>query len=292
MPMKHSNAGPSGRGLPVTPPAAVEGRLPPAGGGIATVFAPGRPITDVSIDYGPPAVLGRFFLGTQAIAEAAGVSLSFGTFEDLLATNAKNRDSWKPITSMFDHRYSAKALAPDRAFCIFGHNAKGEVVATQAARLFTLTKSSLYDEFSSLRAFYDDPRGMMQSGETCTVTADVTRRINGRVLVGGAAWYRPDYRGRELSALLPRVSRALAYTRWSTDYTTSIMVEAIIKGGVMTRSGYHNIEWDLAIKNSTVGDVRCAFVWMEPERLVSDLEEFLDAQTGSEVDGAVLQRRA
>lgn len=255
------------------------------------VFTPGRPITDVTIDYGPPAVLGRFFLDGVAAVEATGLTLTFGSFEELLEANTLNRASWKPVTSMFDHRYSAAGLAPDRAFCLFGRNRQGEIVATQAARLFDLDETSLYDEFVSLRAFYDDPARNAQPGETCTVSAEATKDMIGRVLVGGAAWYRPDYRGRALSAVLPRLSRALAFTRWSTDYTTSIMVEGIVKGGVMSRSGYTNMQWAVDIKNSTVGDVRCAFVWMEPEQLIADLKEML-AAPAAEADGPVLQRRA
>ncbi len=255
------------------------------------VFMPGRPITDVTINYGPPAVMGRFFLEANAACEAAGITLTFGTFEELLEANTKNRASWKPVTSMYDHRYSKQGLAPDRAFCIFGRNADGDIVATQAARLFTLSETSLYDEFTSLRAFYDNPDRDKQPGETCTVTADATKSTVGRVLVGGAAWYRPDFRGIALSAWLPRISRALAYTRWSTDLTTSIMVEGIVKGGVMARSGYRNIEWAVDIKKSTVGDVRCAFVWMDPDRLIDDLREMLSAPA-AEIDPTVLQRRA
>ncbi|HRK19003.1 MAG TPA: hypothetical protein PK970_08605, partial [Hyphomicrobiaceae bacterium] len=134
------------------------------------VFTPGRPITDVTIDYGPPAVLGRFFLDGVAAVEATGLTLTFGSFEELLEANTLNRASWKPVTSMFDHRYSAAGLAPDRAFCLFGRNRQGEIVATQAARLFDLDETSLYDEFVSLRAFYDNPARDAQPGETCTVS--------------------------------------------------------------------------------------------------------------------------
>lgn len=254
-------------------------------------FEPGRVITDITIDYGPPAVLGRYFLEGLSALQEAGLDLRFGTFEELLDANQSNRDSWKPVTSMFDHRYSRVGLAPDRAFCLIGRNGRGEIVATQAARLFTLGETSLYDEFVSLRAFYDDPAADARPGETCTVTAAMTKSVSGRVLVGGAAWYRPDFRGKALSAILPRLSRALAYTRWSTDYTTSIMVEGIVKGGVMARSGYHDIEWAVDIKNSTVGDVRCAFVWMLPDRLIADLEEMLSAGL-AEVDARTLKRSA
>jgi hypothetical protein len=58
---------------------------------------------------------------------------------------------------------------------------------------------------------------MKRPGERCLVTAPATRRIRGRVVFSGAAWYRPDYRGRGLSAILPRVGKAYALARWSPD---------------------------------------------------------------------------
>jgi hypothetical protein len=60
---------------------------------------------------------------------------------------------------------------------------------------------------------------------------------------------------------------------------------------VVDSLGYPHREWDLKLFNSTSGDVRCCFAWMDAKELVADLERWLvgfDAQ----VDGVVEHRRA
>ena len=54
--------------------------------------------------------------------------------------------------------------------------------------------------------------------------------VTGRVVFSGAAWYRRDYRGKQLVEILPRLSRAYAYTRWRSDCTITMMTEAVVKG--------------------------------------------------------------
>ncbi len=249
----------------------------------------GQFLGDIEVKFGPPEVFGRFFLKADAAARARGVHLSFGTFDELVAANRANSASWRRIVTMFDPAFCD--LSPDRAVCVLGRNAAGEVVATQASRMYTLTDTTLYDELTSLRAFYDHPERDKRPGETCTVSAEATKGIDGRVVCSGATWYRPDYRGVFLSSILTRISRAYAYTRWSTDFSSSLLVEPIVKGGVMARAGYKNIDWAIDIKNSPLGDVRCAYVWMGGDELVADLRNFL-ASFDAQVDTPVVQRRA
>jgi len=77
-----------------------------------------------------------------------------------------------------------------------------------------------------------------------------------------------------LSGLLPRVSRALAYGRWNSNYTISIMAEAVIAGGMAMRCGYSNVEYEVNLSKGPVGDVRCGLVWMQTEELLDDLSRF------------------
>ena len=58
-----------------------------------------------------------------------------------------------------------------------------------------------------------DPETQALPDETCNVTAEATKFVKGRVVFSGGGWYRPDYRKRWLSGILPRISRAYAYTR-------------------------------------------------------------------------------
>ena len=261
----------------------------PAAPAAAPVGNPASFLTEVTVEHGPAPLLGRFFLAAETAARENGVTVSFATFDDLLAINERNRDTWRPLVPMFHPRYNT--FTRDNSIVLLGRNAQGDVVATQAARLLRLNGTTLYNEAVSLRLHYEHPERDRLPDEQCIVTAEATKAITGTVLLGGAVWYRPDYRKRGLAAILPRVSRAYAYTRWKTDYTTSMMVAGVAKGGVAAASGYTNIEPAIEFKNSPAGDFGLMFVWMQPEALLADLQVWLDG-FGSEVDAAVRERRA
>ena len=50
-------------------------------------------ITEITVDHGPRDLLGRFFLKADTAARERGITLSFGTFADLVDTNARNTNS-------------------------------------------------------------------------------------------------------------------------------------------------------------------------------------------------------
>ena len=250
-------------------------------------------LSEITVNHGPADRLGRFFLKADEALQARGITLSFGTFEELVATNAANTDTWHPLIPLFNPKNGP--LAPDKAFCLLGRDTAGDVVATQAARLYQWPNTSFFYEAESLRLFYADPARFKQANETCVVTAPSTKFVSGNVVFSGGGWYRRDYRKLSLSVILPRISRALAFARWNSDYTISIMAEKVIKGGMAERCGYTNVDWDLVWTDSPVGaNVRCGFVWMERQQLLKDLGETLARfdDPGPQVDRRVNERRA
>ena len=248
-------------------------------------------ITDITVEHGPAELLGRFFLKADTAARRRGVTVSFGTFEELLEVNKKNRDSWGTITTMYDHRLCPEGLAPDRAFCLLGHDARGEVVATQAGRIFFLDEESLHDQAASLRMFYDDPERTKAPNERCEVTASIAQTMRGTLLINGAVWYHPAYRKRQLSTIIPRISRAYALTHWEIDHSMGLMMEGPTKGGVINSLGYPHREWDLKLIDAPNGSPRCCLAWMHADELIEDLGQFL-AGFDAEVDIGVDQRHA
>jgi hypothetical protein len=249
-------------------------------------------ITDITIEHGPPDLLGRFFLKADTAAKRRGVFLSFGTYAELVDVNRKNSSSWKRIISQYDPAFCPSGLAPNRAFCLLGRDSRGEVVSTHAARLYHFSdRATFYDVATSSRLFYDDPEAMKLPGERCEVSASVAHSLRGRVVINGAVWFHPAFRKRELAAILPRVARTFAYTRWKIDYSLGLLVEGAANGGVNDSLGYPHREWDLRLFNSTSGNVRCCLVWMSASELLADLERWLvgfDAQ----VDPPLADRRA
>lgn len=234
----------------------------------------GRLPAHVELRHGPRALLGRFFLAADAAARACGVTLHFAGLQDLLAANARHGDTWRPIMPMFDPGLSR--VDARNAFVLLGYDAAGEVVAAQAARFYDWRHTTLKDEAYSLRMFYADPQSAVAAGNYCTLATPSAALISGRVVFSGAGWYRPDFRGKGLAGLLPRISRALAHTMWDTGFTFSMMADAVISRGFAARTGYSKVEHGAAdFLLAPIGAFRGAFVWMETAELLADLDRAL-----------------
>jgi hypothetical protein len=229
--------------------------------------------SQITVDHGPAGLLGRLFLKAEQAARDRGVELSFATMQELAEVNRKNRVSWVPLFSGFDP--ALNRFSEHDTLCIFGRNEHGEVVATQAARLYDWPNTNYREEAISLRLLYSDPDRSKLPNEHCEVTAVAARGLTGRIVYSGGAWYRPDYRGRGLVEILPRIARALAYTRWNADCTVTMMAEALVRKGVARRTGHKNIEWDVRFINTRSGTIRFALLWTKREEMLEDLEAFL-----------------
>jgi hypothetical protein len=247
-------------------------------------------LEQLTTTHGPIDLLGRFFLRADTQARARGVSLSFAGLDELIRVNEENRDSWLPLFPTYDIRHNS--IGPDEAFCILGRDADGRVVAAHAGRLFNLRYTTFHDLAESLRLMYEDPERSKRPGERCEVTAKAARTISGRVVFSGAAWYHPDYRGKQLSTILPILSRAYAHTHWNIDYLVAMMSEGVVRGGMTQRTGYTNIDWDIRVTNSPMGDVRFAFMWMQPDQLLQDVARFVARFEAEDAVDRLAQRRA
>jgi hypothetical protein len=246
-------------------------------------------LSELTTTHGPTELLGRFFLRADTEARARGVSLSFASMAELIKVNEENRDSWLPLFPTYDIRHNT--IGADEAFCILGRDGRGRVVAAHAGRLFNLTFTNFHDLAQSLHLMYENPERSKRPGEACQVTAQAARSIKGRVVFSGAAWYHPDYRGRQLSTIVPILSRAYAFTHWNIDYLVAMMSEGVVSGGMTLRTGYTNIDWDIRVTNSPLGNVRFAFMWMEPTQLLEDVAKFV-ARLEVEPGHRLAQRRA
>lgn len=230
-------------------------------------------IRQLTVNHGPPRILGRFFLLADTAARARGVTLSFAAMSELVKVNEENRDSWLPLFPTYDVRHN---VIPDtEAFCILGRDRNGKVVAAHSGRLFDLQGTNFHELAESLHLMYAHPEKSKRPGETCEVTAKTARSVSGRVVFSGAAWYHPSYRGKQLSTIVPILSRAYAYTHWNMDYIVAMMSEGVVAGGMTQRTGYTHVDWDIRVTNSPLGDVRFAFMWMQSSQLLNDVTRFI-----------------
>ena len=245
----------------------------------------GRLPTQLKIKHGPVGLLGRFFLWADTAARDRGVTLSFGSLQELIEANRSNSESWRPLVPVFDE--AVGGVTPETAFVLIGRNKDGEVVATQAARIYDWPETSLKDEATSLRMFYADPDAALAREDRCAISEPIAEKITGRVVFSGGIWYRRDFRGRDLGTILPRISRAYAFTRWNTDFTIGMMGDAVLAGGLAERAGYTRREPGcIELVASPLGEMRCGLIWMPSDELLADLAAIMD-----QVNAAVIGPR-
>lgn len=245
-------------------------------------------IAGLVINHGPAEFLGRLILSADTAARARGVFLSFAGLDELVSINRANSQSWRPLLPVFDP--NCGLFAPASAFCLLGRNDAGEVVVTQAARFFDWQGTTLHEEATSLRLLYREPEAWRQEGEAVEVTAPSARTITGKVAFTGAHWCRPDFRGKGLPAITPRIARALAIALWDVEVACTIMAEDVFSRGVAQRAGYFNAEWSVELKNTPVGTLTSALLWSDRKAIIADLEDFLANFVDS--DTAVVERYA
>jgi hypothetical protein len=246
----------------------------------------GRVPANLKLNHGPIGVLGRFFLMADTAARERGVTLHFASLQELLETNKANPDSWRPLVPIFDPTLGG--VTAETAFVILGRDKTGQVVATQAARYYDWTGTTLLEEARSLRMFFADPDAAIARGDRCDILTPVAAAISGRVVFSGAGWYRRDYRGKGLATILPRISRAYAFTRWNTDFTISMMGDAVISGGMADRTGYTKKELSsVDLVASPLGTMRCGLVWMPSQEMLADLEAVMVSSSAWEAEARV-----
>ena len=250
-------------------------------------------IAQLDIRHGPEELLAHFFFKAVNAAAERGVFLEFGTFADLLDINRRNSDSWFPITTSF--RPEPGGACDDNGFVILGRDATGEVVATQAERLYDWRGTNLKREAEELRLFYSDPIRQKRASERCIVVAPEAAEVSGLVAYSGGVWYRPDYRRKQLTEIIPRLGRAYAYGLWGFDSLAALITPQNIKKTFDRRTGYRKVSNEAVIlRNSPSlpdGDLHMTLARQTPSDLIDDTFAFL-MDFGAQVDRPIRDRRA
>lgn len=225
----------------------------------------------VDVTYGPQAIISRFILQGDREARERGVYLSLEhDFEALIAFNKTQAETWYPMIPIFDP--AASDLTPDNAFWIAGRNRDGEIVTIQCARLYDWRETNFDREFESLRFAYRDPDLDRWPEECGFSNAPTGKRISGLVCYSGGAWYRPDFRAQGLASIIPRLSRTIAYSRWHTDFTISLVEPVLVERGVVARYGYTRVEEGIDWLNSFRGHMyNLSLIWMDRTEFLNDL---------------------
>lgn len=222
----------------------------------------------LTIKHGPAPLLARFILEADRAARDRGVRLRLRTdFDELAYANEHyaERGAWYPLIDAFDSRRTK--LSPENAFWISGENDAGEIVVTWAARVYDWTGTSLAEQARTVWYGQD-------LGQPCVVTAEAAKLISGVVVFAAASWVRPDYRGKHLSHLFPRVGKAYACSRWPIKWAIGYIGRANIERGLANSYGQQNVSYSVFYPGSPRGEQ--VVVYTPVDQVYADLAQFLE----------------
>jgi len=224
------------------------------------------------LDHGPVPLLARFLLRADAYLRQQDIHLGFGSIATIAELNEEHFANWGRFAPQLDIRIAT--LTDADSYCLIGRNAQGDIVATQAGRIYDIGERSLQD-IADDRSLYYGANPPPSDGLTCSISAPSARHIKGRFVYSGALWVRPDYRGLRLAALLPRMSRAYALGRWNTMYTFAFIGAAMASSPLLAMYGYRKVEPTYTFFENGTQIYTGSLMWMDAEELAQDLEAFI-----------------
>ena len=232
----------------------------------------------LTIEHGPAPLLARFVLECDKAARRYGLRLRLR--HDFAALNRLNREqaalgTWYPLIDMFNPERTD--VGPDNAYWISGENDAGDIVATTAARIYYWPDTNLEEQAVAMLYGRDD-------GQPCIVTTKAAKTIGGVVLSAGGTWVRPDYRKRQLSHILPRVTRAYGLARWPLDWIIGYVTTLLVNKGVAAGYGSKHFGYSVVYPGLPFGELVLAYT--SGEEAYDDLAVYLATEL-SEAAGGV-----
>jgi hypothetical protein len=243
----------------------------------------------LTIKHGPARLLAKFVLEGDKAARRSGIRLRLRhDFGELLYLNEQEvaHGNWFKLVNMFNPAYCD--LSPENSYWISGETEAGEIVLTQAGRIYYWPETSLAEEARSM--FYAG----RDEGQPCKVTAPAADRISGIVFCAGAHWIRQDFRGRQRSHLLARLGRAYAMSRWPVDWGIALVAPVLVEKGVSAGYGYKHASYSIFYPASPWGDLEVVLAYLSAIEAYEDLAEYLTSElagSDSEVLSAASARR-
>lgn len=211
----------------------------------------------LTVKFGPAQPLARFLLAADKAARRKGVFLRIRhDFDELLYLNRNYaaRGVWYPLVEGFNP--DCAELTPESSVWVSGEDETGEIVVTAACRTFNWFGTSLAEQARTV--WYGRDRD-----QPCVVTATAAAQISGMVGWGGASWVRPDFRGKHLSYLIPRVLKAYAASRWPLDWIFCFIGIGNVKRGLAASYGYKSLSQSIFYPESPLGEQVVAYALVQ-----------------------------
>ena len=229
----------------------------------------------ITIKHGPTRLLARFVLEGDKAARGMGLHLRLRhDFDELLFVNryAAARGSWYKLPYSFDPECTD--ITPENAFWISGEDENGEIAVTWAARIYHWPDTQLSERAREVFYGRDD-------GQECVVTAPAADAITGMSIFGGASWVRPDFRGKQLYRLIPRIAKAYAFGRWPLDWSFCFVTRALVDKGIAAGYGQKNLSYSVSYPTTPWGDLDFALAYTSADDTYADFANFLTTELSS-----------
>ncbi|MGA8496445.1 MAG: hypothetical protein WB764_13265 [Xanthobacteraceae bacterium] len=242
----------------------------------------------LTIKHGPTSLLARFVLEGDKAARQLGIRLRVRhDFDELLYLNRLKvaNSTWYPLMKMFNPECCD--LVAENSYWISGEDERGDIVSTHAGRVHYWPDTTLEHEANKML------HGGRDEGQPCAVTAADAKLISGVVVYGGSAWVHPDFRGKRLSKLLPRIGRAYALARWPIDWGISIVAPVLVEKGVAAGYGYKHASRSIIFPDAPTGAVENVLLSVSAAEAYDDFAAMLfEGFSGSGDSNLVRSSRA
>lgn len=200
--------------------------------------------------------------GTEAL-DGHGIRLTVrNDFSALKAINRTlvEKGLWYPLIPPFDSDVSE--IDESNAVWIEGTDRSGRTVTIHAARHFDWTGALMA---AVIGAAY---HGKTASKHTCTASSALARRITGHVALCGSLWFDPAYRGKGLSKIIPRLTRAYARSTWDIDWPFAIVKPESVSSGLWRSYGWTQADGYVNLDDPAFGDLMV--VCLPPDDMAED----------------------
>jgi hypothetical protein len=235
----------------------------------------------LTIKHGPARLLAKFVIEGDKAARQMGLRLRLRhDFDELVHLNKEEiaRGNWFRLVNMFNPEYSD--VSPENAFWVSGEDQDGEIAVTWAGRVYYWPDTNLAEQARAMFYGRDD-------AQPCDVTAPAAELITGVVLSAGSVWVRPEFRGKQLSRLFPRIGRAYACSRWPIDWTISYVAPILVEKGVAAGYGQKNFSHSIFYPRSPWGDLEVVVAYTPATEIYEDLASFMGTElSATELPGS------
>ena len=202
----------------------------------------------LTIKHGPARLLSTFVLEGDKAARRMGLRLRLRyDFGELLYFNKQRiaQGDWYRLPNMFHPEYSD--LLPENSYWISGENENGEIVVTQAGRVYYWPESTLEQEARLM--FYAG----REQGQRCMVTAADAKKISGWSSTAVPSGFVLISAADSSPSCCPRLGRAYAVARWPVDWGISLVAPVLVEKKIAAGYGYKHVSYSVSYPGSPWG---------------------------------------